>query len=197
MQFRSTILILPGLGNSGEGHWQTLWQEQFGFKRIEQSEWDAPVCDTWIDTIDAEVMKHDLNDVILVGHSLANTTVASWAKKYNRKIKGALLVAPSDTEAESYPPGTTGFMPMSLNKLPFPSITVMSENDFYVTTERAKYFASCWESKLVNIGNAGHINVAAGYGKWDEGLIYLKQLDEGLSFSEELAAASFIANTEL
>jgi uncharacterized protein len=178
MQFKSIILILPGLGNSGEGHWQTMWQQQFGFKRVEQSEWDAPVCNTWIDTIDTAVMQHDLNNVILVAHSLADTTVAAWAKKFNRKIKGALLVAPSDTEAETYPPGTTGFNPMCLAKLPFPSITVMSENDFYVSPERAKYFADCWGSKLVSIGNAGHINVAAGYGKWEEGLEYVNELDQ-------------------
>jgi predicted alpha/beta hydrolase family esterase len=75
-------------------------------------------------------MQHDLNNVILVTHGLANITVAAWAKKYNLKNKGALLVAPSDTEADSYPPGTTGFIPMCLNKLPFPSIAVVSEDDF-------------------------------------------------------------------
>src|SRR6478735_10653491 len=178
MELKSTILILPGLGNSGEGHWQTLWQQQFGFIRIEQSDWDAPVCNVWIDTIDAAIMQHDLDNVILVAHSLANTTVAAWAKKYNRKIKAALLVAPSDTEAETYPPGATGFNPMFLNKLPFPSIAVMSEDDFYVTPARAKYFADCWGSTLVSIGNAGHINVAAGYGEWNAGLQFLKQLDQ-------------------
>ena len=100
MQFNSTILILPGLGNSGEGHWQTIWENTFGFIRVQQANWEAPVCNEWIDTIDKEVLKYDLSNVILVAHSLANTTVAAWAKKYNRKIKGALLVAPSDTEAE-------------------------------------------------------------------------------------------------
>ncbi|CAN5635543.1 alpha/beta hydrolase [soil metagenome] len=178
MEFKSTILILPGLGNSGEGHWQTIWQQQFGFEKIEQSDWETPVCDVWIETIDAAVMQHDLNNIILVAHSLANTTVAAWFKKYNRKIKGALLVAPSDTEAETYPPGTTGFNPMCLDKLPFNSITVMSEDDVYVIPARAKYFADCWGSKLVSIGNAGHINVTAGYGKWEEGLQYLSELDQ-------------------
>ena len=110
MEFRSTILILPGLGNSGEDHWQTLWQQQFGFERVEQSDWDTPVCNIWIDAIDAAIMQHDLDNVILVAHSLANTTVAAWAKKYNRKIKAALLVAPSDTEGETYPPGTTALI---------------------------------------------------------------------------------------
>ncbi|MEP6846474.1 MAG: alpha/beta hydrolase [Panacibacter sp.] len=178
MQFNSIIIILPGLGNSGEGHWQTLWQQQFGFKKIEQLDWETPVCNMWIDTIDTALLKYDLSNVILVAHSLANTTVAAWVEKYNRKIKAALLVAPSDTEAETYPPGTTGFSPMVLNQLPFPSITVMSENDFYVTPKRAKYFAECWGSRLVSIGDAGHINIAAGYGIWEEGLKYLKELDK-------------------
>ncbi len=177
MQFTSTILILPGLGNSGEGHWQTIWQNQFGFERVEQQSWDAPVCTDWTAAIDAAVVKHGIDNVILVAHSLANTTVAAWAQKYNRVIKGALLVAPSDTEAPSYPPGTTGFMPMALNRLPFPSITVASNNDFYVTNARAAYFADCWGSRLVTIGDAGHINVAAGYGAWPQGLAFLKELD--------------------
>jgi len=179
VQFNSTILILPGLGNSGEGHWQTIWENTFGFIRVQQANWEAPVCNEWIDTIDKEVLKYDLSNVILVAHSLANTTVAAWAKKYNRKIKGALLVAPSDTEAESYPTGTTGFNPMHLNKLPFRSIAVSSENDFYVTAERAKYFATCWGSELVSIGDAGHINTLSGYGEWKQGLQFLQKLDNG------------------
>ena len=177
MQFTSTILILPGLGNSGEGHWQTIWQNKFGFERVEQKDWDTPVCDDWTASIDAAVVNHGIDNVILVAHSLANTTVAAWAQKYNRAIKGALLVAPSDTEADSYPKGTTGFMPMVLGKLPFPSIAVASTNDFYVTSSRAAYFASCWGSKLVTIGDAGHINVASGHGEWNDGLVFLKELD--------------------
>ena len=178
MQFKSTILILPGLNNSGESHWQTLWQEQFGFERVMQKDFDNPVCDEWIANIDAAVTKYNAGNVILVAHSLACTTVAAWANRYNRKIKAALLVAPSDTEADSYPPGTTGFNSMFLNKLPFTSITVMSEDDYYVTTERAKYFAGCWGSEIESIGNAGHINVSSGYGVWPEGLAFLKRLDE-------------------
>ncbi|TWI97201.1 hypothetical protein JN11_03662 [Mucilaginibacter frigoritolerans] len=177
MTFKSTILIIPGLGNSGPQHWQSIWEKQFNFIRVEQADWDAPVCDDWIENIQSEVKKHNAADIILVGHSLACTTIAYWAKKYNVKIKGALLVAPSDTEAESYPPGTTGFTPVSLNKLPFPTITVVSTNDFYVTFERAQLFASAWGSELVNIGDAGHINLASGFGEWAEGLGILKQLD--------------------
>jgi uncharacterized protein len=177
-RFKSDILILPGLGNSGEGHWQTIWENQFGFTRVQQHNWDAPVCSDWIDTLDREVLKRDQKNIILVGHSLACCTVAFWAKKYNRKVKGALLVAPSDTEADSYPPGTTGFNPMPLNEIPFPTLTITSSNDFYITVERAQVFADAWKSKLTNIGEAGHINVASGFGAWQEGLSFLQQLDQ-------------------
>ncbi|HVX50116.1 MAG TPA: alpha/beta hydrolase [Chitinophagaceae bacterium] len=177
MKFTSTILILPGLNNSGDGHWQTIWQNRYGFKRVAQRDWDNPVCDEWINTIDVEVAKHDAANVILVAHSLANTTVAAWARKYKRIIKGALLVAPSDTEAATYPPGTAGFTPMVLDKLPFPSIVIASDDDYYVTLQRAAYFADCWGSTLVNIGSAGHINPSAGFGEWNEGLEHLQKLE--------------------
>jgi uncharacterized protein len=175
--FRSRIFIVPGLGNSGEGHWQTIWQTRFGFQRIEQSEWDRPVCTAWINTINTFLISEKANNVILVGHSLACNTIAAWAKEFGTTIKGALLVAPSDTEADSYPPGTTGFKPMVLRQLPFPSITIASSNDPYVTTSRARTFANAWGSKLIEIGNAGHINVASGQGNWEAGLRYLEQLD--------------------
>jgi uncharacterized protein len=175
--FNSRILILPGLGNSGEGHWQTHWEKQFGFKRVIQKDWDTPKCADWIETIDKEITQSDVSDVILVGHSLACVTTVFWADRFNRKIKGALLVAPSDVEADTYPPGTTGFSPMPLKKLSFPSITIASSNDYYVSLERAKLFSKAWGSDFINIGDAGHINVAAGFGRWEKGLEYLKELD--------------------
>jgi uncharacterized protein len=178
MEFCSDILIHPGLTNSGENHWQSLWEKRYPqFKRIEQANWDTPEKSAWLSAIDDAVMKRDPANVILVGHSLACCAIVYWAKEYNRKIKGAMLVAPSDTEAESYPPGTIGFTPMPLFKLPFPSITVMSTNDKYVSIEKAKVFANAWGSQLVNIGNAGHINSDSKLGFWEFGLELLKRLD--------------------
>ena len=177
LKFNSNIFIIPGLGNSGENHWQTLWEKKYHFTRINQSNWDTPVCEEWIDTIDQRLSNEDLSNTILVAHSLGCFTIAYWAEKYKQKIKGALLVAPSDTEAETYPTGTTGFAPFPKVKMHFPTVVVMSENDFYVTPDRARYFAKAWESDIQNIGNAGHINVASGFGAWNEGLSILKRLD--------------------
>jgi hypothetical protein len=91
-----------------------------------------------------------------------------------------LLVAPSDTEADSYPPGTTGFTPMSTQRLPFPTIMVASTNDPYVTPERAKAFGQAWGSEVVWIENAGHINGQSGYGPWPEGVELLFKLTGNL-----------------
>lgn len=170
------VFTLPGLYNSGPQHWQTHWEQEHGFIRIHQQEWETPVCEDWINTIDAAVVQHPPQQVILVGHSLACSTIVHWANKFKRTIKGALLIGPSDVDAPSYPPGTTGFMPMPLNKLPFHSITVASNNDEYVTIERAQRFADAWGSRLVNIGNYGHINSASNLGLWPEGMALLQQL---------------------
>lgn len=178
MEFTARVLILPGLGGSGEQHWQSLWERQFpDFRRVDQANWETPVCADWIRQVDEAVMAGDPAGTILVGHSLACITIAYWAQTFQRSVKGALLVAPSDTEATSYPAGTTGFAPVPLARLPFPSIVVASSSDFYVSLERATQFADEWGSDLVNIGDAGHINVAAGYGAWPDGLNLLKRLD--------------------
>ena len=178
MEFCSEVLILPGLNNSGEQHWQTLWEKRFpSFTRVHQADWDTPVKSEWIEAIDRSVMKNNPSNVVLVGHSLACASVVYWSQQYQRTIKGALLVAPSDTESDVYPEGTTGFKPMPLYRLPFPSIVVTSANDRYVSIERAKHFANSWGSQLVNIGNAGHINSDSKLGFWEFGLELLKRLD--------------------
>jgi uncharacterized protein len=178
MKFQSRVLIHPGLNNSGEKHWQSLWEKRFpSFSRINQKEWDQPVCDQWVEHLDEVVMQHDPASVVLVAHSLACATIGFWSKQCQRKIKGALLVAPSDTEAESYPKGTSGFAPMPIIKLPFPSITVMSSNDPYVSIERARFFANVWGSELINVGDAGHINADSHLGFWEFGLELLGRLD--------------------
>ena len=118
--------------------------------------------------------KHPLKEAVLIGHSLACCTIVRWAEKYKRIIKGALLVAPSDVEAPSYPAGTTGFSPMPTYKLPFPSIVIASSNDEYVTMERAKEFSANWGSEFVNAGDLGHINSASDLGNWSYGYSILR-----------------------
>lgn len=169
--------IVPGLGNSGPDHWQTHFENSGDhFIRINQREWDTPASKDWIETIDQAIADYNLADVILIGHSLGCTAIANWAKQYQKKIKGALLVAPSDLEAPRYTFSTAGFDHVPLDKINFKTIVVASSNDEWVTIERAEFFAENWGSEFINIGNAGHINADAGFGEWPKGLEILRTL---------------------
>jgi len=169
--------IIPGLGNSGPDHWQSYFEKSVkNFIRIHQQEWDAPNCYDWIENIDKALSNYDLSKVVLIGHSLGCATIAHWAKRYNKIIKGALLVAPSDLEAPLYTFPNVGFNPIPTNKINFRTIVVASSDDPWVSLERAKLFANNWGSEFINIGPAGHINAASGHGKWDEGLEILKTI---------------------
>jgi uncharacterized protein len=176
---KTMYLIIPGLGNSSPQHWQTFWEREFPdkFTRIQQANWDSPTCSDWIETIENEVRKHEIESVVLIAHSLGCTAVAHWATTFQTKIKGAFLVAPSDCEAETYTFDTKGFSPIPLAKLPFKSMVIASSNDYYVSIERAEFFAKSWGSELVNVGAKDHINADAGFGEWQEGLRLLKRLD--------------------
>jgi len=169
--------IVPGLGNSGPEHWQTFFENSGNnFQRIIQEEWDVPDCDDWVATIDQAIAGQDPLTTVLIGHSLGCITIAHWANRYNKKIMGALLVAPSDIENPVYTFPATGFAPIPLNKMNFKTIVVASEDDPWVSIERAKLFAGSWGSEFINIGNAGHINKASGHKQWKEGLDFLKML---------------------
>jgi len=41
---------------------------------------------------------------------------------------------------------------------------------------RAEYWASVWQSELVDIGEAGHINTESGFGNWPYGLEVVRAL---------------------
>jgi uncharacterized protein len=174
------IFTVPGLYNSGPEHWQSRWEREFlQIERITQRDWNRPICAEWIAEVDKAVTTAGHATVVLAAHSLGCATVAHWAKVFNRAIRGALLVAPSDVEAPSYPPGTAGFVPMPLEKLPFTSIVVASSDDPYVAVDRARFFANSWGSEYVELERAGHINAASGLGMWNYGLRLLERLVDG------------------
>jgi predicted alpha/beta hydrolase family esterase len=175
------VLLLPGLYNSGPEHWQTHWKAEYPkFVRLEQKDWETPDRRDWVETLQREITA-DASPVVLVAHSLSCCLVAHWAAahaKSQRNVRGALLVAPSDVEAPSYPSGTTGFTPMPLAPLPFPSIVVASTDDVYVSLPRATRFADAWGSRLAVLGALGHINSSSNLGLWPEGFALLRELSE-------------------
>ena len=182
------FLIIPGLGNSGEGHWQTYWLKKFeNSVRIIQDDWESPKLDKWLERLNDTILKSNC-PIILVAHSLAVSLVAHWADKYdNYNILGALLVAPADVDSPTHTPEVIrNFAPMPTRKLPFSSIVVTSENDPFVDFNRAKYFAAQWGSEFVNIGSSGHINSDSNLEFWEDGQLILQKLIKKRTANKQL-----------
>lgn len=171
-----SVLLLPGLYDSGPEHWQSYWERADPrMLRVRQRDWVTPRREEWVTTLDAAVTRYG-PDVVLVGHSTACALVAFWARDTGKRVRGALLVAPSDTEAPSYPAGPTGWAPMPLAPIPFPTIVVYSSDDPYVSTPRAAQFARAWGSQVMIAHEAGHLNSDSGLGDWPLGRLLLGQL---------------------
>lgn len=171
------VLILPGYGDSGPHHWQSLWEASSpGFRRVVQRDWLEPRLDDWLAELERAVAACPAPPV-LAAHSLACALVAHWVSRGGRGVHAALLVAPPDVVAlTGVLDAVQSFAPVPLTRLPFPSIVVASDDDLYVTSERAQAFARAWGSRFVPLSGAGHINADSGFGEWPAGRALLDEL---------------------
>ena len=183
---RATVLILPGYGDSGPEHWQTLWERRFGYTRVEQDDWLEPSVDDWVAALDRAVAASPA-PVVLVAHSLGCALVARWAAvAASPRVTGALLVAPADVESPAHTPDEVrGFAPLPTAPLPFRSVVVASDDDPFVAIERARHLAEFWGARFVSIGARGHINADAQVGEWPEGHRLLAGLLDDVSADGE------------
>lgn len=172
-----TVLTLPGWQNSGPEHWQSRWEALHGDRRVEQSDWMQPLRGDWMTRLD-EVLLAEPAPVLLAAHSLGCQLVAAWAahSQHTAKVKGALLVAPPDTERPDMPPALHSWRPIRRQPLPFPATAVLSTDDPYCTPFRAMQMAADWNAETVTIGPCGHINGESGLGDWPEGRALLRAL---------------------
>ena len=170
------LLLVPGLGDSGPQHWQTLWEQKYAAARVKQDDPDAPTPEGWSKRLQ-EVIEATPGELVLVGHSSGVLTIVHWARLYggHERVKGALLVSPADVDRDDLPDAVKPMAPLPMAKLPFPSLVVASENDPYVAFERAEEMAEAWGAELISAGEAGHINVASGHGEWEDGEVLLSE----------------------
>lgn len=174
----TTFLIIPGYGDSGPEHWQSLWQQDDPrFRRVEQRDWWNPVCDEWLAVLEQAVAASG-PDTVLVAHSLGCGLVAHWAAQTRQRIRAAMLVAPPDPEGPAAELNILGFVPVPDLPLAFPSLLVASSDDPYSSLEHAHAAALRWGSRWHNIGARGHINSDSGLGAWSEGRALLQSLLE-------------------
>lgn len=171
------VLLLPGWQDSGPGHWQSRWEALHGYRRVDQHDWMTPKRGDWMARLEEVVLGSD-RPVALVAHSLGCQLAAAWAAhslNANRVI-GALLVAPPDTERDDVRGLLPSWAPIPLDRLPFPSVLVASRDDPFGAFERIQAMAAAWGSRLVDLGERGHINAESGLGDWPQGMAWLNEL---------------------
>lgn len=171
-----TVLILPGINNSGAEHWQTKWQQLHPeYCRVQQDNWDEPMCADWVGALE-QAVKTVGEQAVLVAHSLACLMVVHWAAQTQQRIKAAFLVAMPDPTGPNFPLEAKGFVPLPQQRLPFRSMIVASTNDPYSSTEFTQGCALHWGSEWVAVGALGHINAASGLGDWPQGQALFAEL---------------------
>ena len=173
-------LILPGWQGSPDDHWQSHWQRSLpNASRVEQADWHNPDPHSWVAALERQVAAAR-SPLILVAHSLGCITVARWAAQAPlaslRKVRGALLVAPADVERSGCPEPLRNFAPIPRQPLPFASLLIGSDNDTAASAARAVEMGHAWGSETTILAGAGHINVASGHRRWEQGFASLYRL---------------------
>lgn len=172
-----TTLIVPGFHGSGPLHWQTWIEHRLaGAQRVRGIDWEQPVLARWAGAVRDEIDAAP-HAVFLVAHSYGCLASVVAAADRPEKVAGALLVAPADPQRfgpfglrEMADEGSSVAAWLPDTPLECPSIVVASRNDPWVKFDSAAFWAERWGSRLMDIGDAGHINTESGYGPWPFGL---------------------------
>lgn len=174
-------VIVPGVGGSEATHWQSWLQQQLvSSSRVQQKHWDRPVLNEWVAQF-VKTVAAVKAPVQIIAHSFGClTAVAALAEhpELNAKVKNLLLVAPANPARF----GESGFARHSVGnyqqyfhqlKLAVPTTLLVSENDPWLSYVDALQLAQAWQLTPINLGQVGHVNVAAGFGPFPEILNYL------------------------
>jgi serine hydrolase len=175
-----TMITLPGIGGSGEEHWQSLWEKaEPRLLRFQPASWDKPELNDWVQSLERAVGGCE-QPPVLIAHSLACLLVVHWAMRSNSPVAGAFLVSVPDPDGPSFPSAAASFRPAPDRPLPFPSLVVASTNDPYGSVAHARLRAIQWQTGLVVVGDHGHINASSGVMDWAQGRALLEAFCAGL-----------------
>ncbi len=167
---RYDFVLVPGRFNSGPDHWQSIWERQLPiWRRVTQSQWNDPDTHRLNGSL-RRLLTQCQRPALLVGHSLGALASVCLAVELPAKVAGVMLVAPAEParfHAEDDVP---------TRALGLPGVLVASHTDPFMTFARAEHWASVWGVELVDLGEAGHINVDSGFGSWHFGQEVLRQM---------------------
>jgi len=173
-----STIVMPGIGGSGPGHWQTLWEQAAPtLQRFAPSSWDEPDLDDWWRALDRAVGE---GPSLLLAHSLSCLLAVRWAHAHPERVAGMVLVAPPDPAGPSFPASLAAFTEGLDVRPGVPALIIASDDDEYCDEERSIALAKQWGIPRVSVGRLGHINAASGIGDWPEGWRLVEAFKAGL-----------------
>ena len=187
MRWPPRVVTVPGLHGSDGAHWQSWLERQFARSlRAEQDDWDAPDLAVWGAAL-AQRLAGERGPFLLAAHSfgclvaahalqtgmLGRSGATGRSGKGGADIAGVLFVAPASPEKFRFAGA------FEARPLPVPSILIGSETDPWMPLEGARALAQQLGSTFVNLGDAGHINTAAGFGPWPRAKYFVDTLVHG------------------
>ena len=185
-----TVLIVPGLREHVDTHWQTLLALDLEAQRrkvktvppMGRGDLD---CAARVAAIE-RAARAISGPIVIVAHSGGCLMAAHWAQQTERPVHRALLATPPDFEQpmpEGYPTidelEHSGWLPVPRKRLPFPSVVAASRDDPLGRFDRIEQLARDWGSKVVDLGFVGHLDPASGYGRWGRADKFIEEISAG------------------
>lgn len=177
------VLLVPGIHGSGPAHWQSRWEALHpGVQRIDQRDWDRPVCGEWVAGIDGAV-RAQAGPVLLVAHSLGCLALAHWLSVASpdrlARLAGVLMVAVPDPQGPAFPAEAIGFAPVPPRLPALPLAVWTSTDDPYSPDGFGARMAAAWGAAHCSFGARGHLNASSGLGDWPEGWAWVDKCRRG------------------
>lgn len=177
-------IIIHGLGGSPQGHWQDfLYKElQNQGKKVLFPQFpnnSQPSLEDWICELHG-LKEHIHENTVVIAHSMGVILWLHYISKYiDTRINKAILVAPPSREFLVSHDFAKSFADFSLDKENFHrvnlhSLLIASTNDEYCLPSAWEKFGKILDLDYLELApEAGHINMASGYGKWQDFLKHL------------------------
>lgn len=179
------VILVYGYDGSGPGHWQRWLETELRRRNVavafpELADPTQPRKEVWVAQLHEAVTNAGDEPVTFVCHSLGCWAVDHLLAEHGATgIHAALLVAPPSPHL-LFEPTETFFPPAQSKQAWAPlaerTLVVGSDDDDFTSPEEFEKIAASISARFHLLPNAGHVNVASGYGPWPFALEWLKKV---------------------